>query len=111
MEKENKTTKCAASKKLTLLKAVETIVEKSCDSQLCDLFLKQCKKEIKLVAEAYNITPQQAILFCITVECGPRNVSLIELSHHLNMRNVASLSFDADIKDQGHDKDEADALS
>ena len=98
MEKENKTTKCAASKKLTLLKAVETIVEKSCDSQLCDLFLKQCKKEIKLVADSYNITPQQAILFCITVECGPRNVRLIELSHHLNMRNVASLSFDADIK-------------
>ena len=97
MERENKTTKSAASKKLTLLKAVETIVEKSCDSQLCDLFLKQCKKEIKLVAEAYNITPQQAILFCITVECGPRNVNLIELSHHLNMRNVASLSFDADI--------------
>ncbi len=98
MEKENKTIKRTASKELTLLKAVETIVEKSCDSQLCDLFLKQCKKEIKLVAEAYNITPQQAILFCITVECGPRNVNLIELSHHLNMRNVASLSFDADIK-------------
>ncbi len=98
MEKENKTTKCATSKKLTLLKAVETIVEQSCDSQLCDLFLKQCKKEIKLVADAYNITPQQAILFCITVECGPRNVRLSELSQHLNMRNVASLSFDADIK-------------
>ena len=98
MEKENNTTKCATSKQLTLLKAVETIVEQSCDSQLCPLFLKQCKKEIKLVAEAYNITPQQAILFCITVECGPRNVRLIELSHHLNMRNVASLSFDADIK-------------
>ena len=98
MEKENKTTKRTTSKRLTLLKAVETIVEKSCDSQLCDLFLKQCKKEIKLVADAYNITPQQAILFCITVECGPRNVRLIELSHHLNMRNVASLSFDADIK-------------
>ena len=98
MEKENKTTKRTTSKRLTLLKAVETIVEKSCDSQLCDLFLKQCKKEIKLVADAYNITPQQAILFCITVECGPRNVRLIEFSHHLNMRNVASLSFDADIK-------------
>ncbi len=98
MEKENNTTKCATSKQLTLLKAVETIVEQSCDSQLCPLFLKQCKKEIKLVAEAYNITPQQAILFCITVECGPRNVRLIELSQHLNMRNVASLSFDADIK-------------
>ena len=98
MEKENKTTKRTTSKQLTLMKAVETIVEKSCDSQLCDLFLKQCKKEIKLVADAYNITPQQAILFCITVECGPRNVRLIELSHHLNMRNVASLSFDADIK-------------
>ena len=98
MEKENKTTKYATRKRLTLLKAVETIVEKSCDSQLCDLFLKQCKKEIKLVAEAYNITPQQAILFCITVECGPRNVRLSELSQHLNMRNVASLSFDADIK-------------
>ena len=98
MEKENKTTKRTTSKRLTLLKAVETIVEKSCDSQLCDLFLKQCKKEIRLVADAYNITPQQAILFCITVECGPRNVRLIELSHHVNMRNVASLSFDADIK-------------
>ena len=98
MEKENKTTKCATSKKLTLLKAVETIVEQSCDSQLCDLFFKQCKKEIKLVADAYGITPQQAILFCITIECGPRNVRLSELSQHLSMRNVSSLSFDADIK-------------
>ena len=70
MEKENKTTKCATSKKLTLLKAVETIVEQSCDSQLCDLFFKQCKKEIKLVADAYGIT----------IECGPRNVRLSELS-------------------------------
>ena len=98
MEKNSKTTKCATSKQLTLLKAVETIVEQSCDSQLCDLFFKQCKKEIKMVADAYNITPQQAILFCITIECGPRNVRLIELSQHLDMRNVASLSFDADIK-------------
>ena len=38
MEKESKTTKRTTSKKLTLLKAVETIVEKSCNSQLCDLF-------------------------------------------------------------------------
>ena len=103
MEKDsktkNKTTKSATTKKqeLTLLKSVETIVAKARNSQLSDRFMTQCKDEIQFVADAYGITPQQAILFCITLECGPHHVQHYELPRFLDMSNVKSLSFGPDI--------------
>lgn len=103
MEKENKTKKSATNKvynePMTLLQAVERIVDLSRDSKLSDSFMKKCSKEIQLVADAYGITPQQAILFCITLECGPYNVGFYELPRFLNMSNVKSLSFGPDINE------------
>ena len=105
MEKESaskKNTTTATTKrkrKLTLLEAVETIVNKSRDSKLCKTFMTVCEDEIQLVADAYGITPQQAILFCICLECGPYNVQFYELPRYLNMNNVKSLAFGADIQE------------
>ncbi len=93
---KNKTTK--SKRQLTLLDAVETIASTARNSQLSDEFMKQCKREIKLVADSYGITAQQAILFCITLECGPYHVRFNELSSFLNMCNVKSLTFGIAIK-------------
>ncbi len=109
MKKESKTQdKAASTKKVntkskkeqhTLLQAVGNIVEGARDSQLRDTFMKQFKDDIQLIADAYGITPRQAVLFCITLECGPYSVYFNELSRFLNMSNVASLSFGTDIND------------
>ena len=109
MKKESKTQdKAASTKKVntkskkeqhTLLQAVGNIVEGARDSQLRDTFMKQFKDDIQLIADAYGITPRQAVLFCVTLECGPYSVYFNELSRFLNMSNVASLSFGTDIND------------
>ncbi len=98
MEKENKTKKKNAQSELTLLKSIEAIVKEARDSMMNDKFMKKCEKEIDLVAHSYGITRQQAVLFCVTLECGPGHVNFYELSRYLNMSNVMSLSFGADIQ-------------
>lgn len=103
MEKEKntkkKTTTAAGKSKLTLLEAIECIASKARDSRLSTKFMTQCHDAIKLVADSYGITAQQAILFCITLECGPYHVRHNELSHFLDMSNVKSLSFGVDINE------------
>ena len=109
MKKESKTQENATSTKKassrakkeqhTLLQAVGNIVEAARDSKLCDLFMTRNKDDIQLIADAYGITPQQAVLFCITLECGPYSVYFNELSRFLDMNNVASLAFGVEIND------------
>ena len=109
MKKESKTQANATSAKKassrakkeqhTLLQAVGNIVEAARDSKLSDLFMKQNKDDIQLIADAYGITPQQAVLLCITLECGPYSVYFNELSRFLDMNNVASLAFGVEIND------------
>ena len=69
----------------TLLQAVERIVEESRDSKLSAKFMDKCQDEIQLVADSYGITPIQAILFCIILECGPYNVNFYELPRFLEL--------------------------
>ena len=103
MEKDSKatkkTTKVATTKKhqLTLLESIENIVSKARNSHMSEEFLTKCNDEIQFVANAYGITPQQAILFCVTLECGPHHVQHYELPRYFDMNNVKSLSFGPDI--------------
>ena len=83
---------------ITLLQAVENIVELSRDSKLSTEFMEKCHDEIQLLAKAYGITPLQAVLFCVVLECGPYNVSFYELPRYLDLSNVKSLSFGGEIK-------------
>ena len=109
MKKESKTQEKATSAKKassrakkeqhTLLQAVGNIVEAARDSKLCDLFMTRNKDDIQLIADAYGITPRQAVLLCITLECGPYSVYFNELSRFLDMSNVASLAFGVEIND------------
>ena len=97
MEKKNDNKKRTTKHELTLLECVETIVDKARNSEMSKQFQTRCKEEIKFVADAYGITPQQAILFCIILECGPHHVQHYELPRFLSMSNVKSLSFGPDI--------------
>ena len=77
----------------TLLQAIERVVELSKDSQMSNDFLRQAKKEIKLLADSYGITERQAVLFCICMEKGPRRVDYDDLASHLDMNKISALSY------------------
>ena len=61
-------------KEMTLLQAMERVVELSRDSKLSKEFFRKAKAEIKLLAESYGITELQAVLFCVCMEKGPNRV-------------------------------------
>ena len=61
-------------KEMTLLQAIERVVELAEDSKMSQEFMKKAKTEIQLLAKSYGITERQAVLFCICMEKGPRRV-------------------------------------
>ena len=65
---------------MTLLQAMERIVELSKDSKLSKEFFRKAKTEIKLLAESYGINERQAVLFCVCMEKGPRRVDNDDLA-------------------------------
>ena len=84
-------------KDITLLQAVERVVELSEDSKMSKEFLKKAKTEIQLLAKSYGITERQAILFCICMEKGPCRVDYNDLANHLDMHKISVLSYASDI--------------
>ena len=63
------TTKMNSKKKeITLLQAIERVVELSEDSKMSQEFMKKAKAEIQLLAKRYGITERQAVLFCVCME-------------------------------------------
>ena len=97
-----KTTKAAKSVKTntkfpTLLEAIERVVELSKDSKMSNDFLLAVSPEIGLLADSYGITEQQAVLFCICMERGPRRVDYDDFARHLDMSNIRVLSYASDI--------------
>ncbi|WP_176944343.1 ATP-binding protein [Prevotella communis] len=85
------------SKDMTLLQAIERVVELSEDSKMSKEFLKKAKTEIQLLAKSYGITERQAILFCICMEKGPFRVDYNDLANHLDMHKISVLSYASDI--------------
>jgi SpoVK/Ycf46/Vps4 family AAA+-type ATPase len=81
----------------TLLQAVERVVELSRDSKMSDEFMKAAAPEIGLLANCYNITERQAVLFCICMEKGPRRVDYDDLASHLDISKIGVLSYASDI--------------
>lgn len=82
---------------ITLLQAIERVVELSEDSKMSKEFLKKAKTEIQLLAKSYGITERQAILFCICMEKGPFRVDYNDLANHLDMHKISVLSYASDI--------------
>ena len=102
---ETKETTSNASKKsakrnekpLTLIDAIETVIEKSEDSKLSKELFKEAKREIKFLADSYGISETQAVLFCVAMEKGPRHIDFDDLARYLNINNVRMLQYADDI--------------
>ena len=84
-------------KEMTLLRAIERIVEVSKDSKLKAEAQADMADEVRYVAERYGITERQAILFCVCMERGPRRVDYDDLASHLDVSNIRILSYAEDI--------------
>ena len=48
-------------------------------------------------ADSYGITEQQAVLFCICMEKGPRRVDYDDLATHLDLSKINILSYANDM--------------
>ena len=84
-------------KEMTLLQAIEHVVELAEDSKLSKEFMKKAKPEIQLLAKSYGITERQAVLFCVCMEKGPRRVDYDDLASYLNLNKIGVLSYASDI--------------
>jgi len=82
---------------LTLLQAIERVVELSKDSQMSDKFMQEAALEIDFLANSYGITERQAVLFCICMEKGPRRVDYDDLASYLDINKISVLSYANDI--------------
>ena len=82
---------------LTLLQAIERVVELAEDSKMSEEFMKKAKTEIQLLAKSYGITERQAVLFCVCMEKGPRRVDYDDLASYLDMNKINVLSYASDI--------------
>ena len=82
---------------MTLLKAIEQVVEVSRDSKLSAVAKSKMADEVRYLAERFGITERQAILFSICMEKGPRRVDYDDLASFLDVSNVRILSYAEDI--------------
>ena len=82
---------------MTLLQAIERVVELSEDSKMSKEFMRKAKAEIQLLAKSYGITERQAVLFCVCMEKGPRRVDYDDLASYLDINKISALSFASDI--------------
>ena len=84
-------------KQMTLLQAMERVVELSKDSQMSQEFMKKAKAEIQLLAKSYEVTERQAVLFCVCMEKGPRRVDYDDLASHLDISKIKMMGYATDI--------------
>jgi SpoVK/Ycf46/Vps4 family AAA+-type ATPase len=91
------TTISKKNKEMTLLQAIERVVELAEDSKMSKEFMKKAKTEIQLLAKSYGITERQAVLFCVCMEKGPRRVDYDDLASYLDLNKIGVLSYSSDI--------------
>ena len=84
-------------KEITLLQAIERVVELSEDSKMSKEFMKKAKAELQLLAKSYGITERQAVLFCVCMEKGPRRVDYNDLASYLDIKKISALGYASDI--------------
>jgi len=84
-------------KEMTLLRAIEHVVEVSKNSKLKAESKAEMANEVRYIAERYGITERQAILFCVCMERGPRRVDYDDLAHHLDLSKIRILRYASDI--------------
>ena len=82
---------------LSLLQTIERVVELSKDSELDDEFLESAEPELTLLSSRLSVTPVQAVLFSICLNCGPYRINYDDLASHLDIGNVRVLSYGKDL--------------
>ena len=87
----------AKDSEMTLLRAMEKIVEVSKNSKMKPTALRKVKTEIKYLAERYGITEQQAVIFCVCLEKGPRRVDYDDLASYLDINRIGIFNYASDI--------------
>ena len=85
------------NRELTLLQAIERVVEMAEDSKMSLEFMKKAKTEILLLSNRYGITERQAVLFCICMEKGPLRVDYNDFASFLDLNKIRVLSYANDI--------------
>ena len=91
------TMKSKTKNEMTLLQAIERVVELAEDSKLSQEFMKKAKTEIQFLAKSYGVTERQAVLFCVCMEKGPRRVDYDDLASYLDLNKIGVLSYASDI--------------
>jgi DNA polymerase III delta prime subunit len=78
-----------APKKLTLLNAIEQVVELSEDSNLNDEFFTKAKRYIKYLSKRLSLTPIQAVLFSIFIDNSTdSHIQVGDFTSHLGSKNI-----------------------
>ena len=84
--------------RLTLLGAIEQIVELSEGSNLSDEFYAQAKRYINYVCRKLSVNKVQAVLLSLFIDnCNDYRIDLKQLSSHLNCRMVSIIRYGAEI--------------
>ncbi len=94
---ETRVVKRTTKPEMTLLEAIEKVVEVSRDSKLDAKSRRRMAVPVKFIAEKFGITDTQAILFAVCMEKGPRRVDFDDLATHLDVSNIRILNYGDDI--------------
>lgn len=91
---------------MTVLGAIEKIVEMADDSKLTEKFFQQAEPYAKVIAEKQDITIKQAVLISLFVEyeTASRKASLHDIARFVDCRNIHLLRYKTDIEElvKGH---------
>ena len=83
----------------SLLSAIEVIVEKSRDSELCDLFYEDLTLPLSYLMERLQMTRNEALLLALAVNLGVEStVSLSQFANYLDCSRIKLLCMTKDLE-------------
>lgn len=91
------TKKLSSKTEMTLLQAVERIVQLSKGTLLSKTFMKLAGTEAGYLAKKYGITKTQAVLFSVCMEVGPNHIDYFRIGDHLDISKISMLKYALDI--------------
>ena len=95
-----------ALESMTMVEAIEKIVEMADDSKLTEKFFQQAEPYAKIIAEKQEITIKQAVLLSLFVEyeTASRRATIHDIARFVDCRNIHLLRYKPDIEElvKGH---------
>ena len=95
-----------ALESMTMVEAIEKIVEMADDSKLTEKFFQQAEPYAKIIAEKQEITIKQAVLLSLFVEyeTSSRKASINDIARFVDCRNIRLLKYKPDVEElvKGH---------